>query len=71
MAHPIDHTSQHGALIGAVLAFGQKIYTSLSFIGTITFAEIIDASILAAVGAIVGFTVTSLLRFIKRKIFKN
>ncbi len=69
MANPIDHSSQHGAVIGAVLAFGQKVYTSIAFIGTITMAEIMDASILAAVGAVVGFTVTSLLKYLKRKFF--
>jgi hypothetical protein len=62
MTHPTDQTT--GAAIGGLLGF----IKSLSIMTMITWEAAIDTAILAGIGALVGFLVTALLKYLKRKI---
>lgn len=70
MSMAAEHTNQAGAIIGASLVFGKKVLTSVYVLGQITWPVIIDASILAAVGACVGFFVTAGLKRLTQSFFK-
>jgi hypothetical protein len=62
MSQPNDTTA--GAAIGGLLGF----FKAFTLITAITWSAVLDTAILSAVGALVGFGVTLLLKFIKRKI---
>lgn len=53
-----------GAIIGGTLG----LIKSLTLFSFISMAAVIDTAILAAVGAVTGFLITTLLKWIKKKL---
>jgi hypothetical protein len=62
MSHPTEQTA--GAAIGGTLG----LIKSLSIITVLTWQSVWETAALAAVGALVGFLITALLKYLKRKI---
>jgi hypothetical protein len=62
MSQPNDTAA--GAAIGGLLGF----FKAFTLITAISWAAVFDTALLSAVGAMVGFGVTLLLKFLKRKI---
>jgi hypothetical protein len=60
-----SHDQAAGAAIGGILGFAK----SLTMITSITVTTVFETGLLAAVGATVGFLVTGLLKYVKKKFF--
>ena len=76
MGYATDNSNRAGAIVGSGLVFGKNAIGSLQLFGTITWSSLIDASILAAAGAVVGFIVTAVCKalwkwFINKFFTKN
>jgi hypothetical protein len=61
-----SHDQAAGATIGGVLGF----IKSLTIISTLTWLTVFETGLLAAVGATIGFLVTGLMKYLKRKFFE-
>lgn len=63
-----NHSDQIlGSVIGAVLATSKNILSN----SHLDLSIVVDTMVLAALGAFTGFLVTTLSKFVKRKIFKS
>jgi uncharacterized membrane protein len=59
------HEQTTGATIGGLMGFVK----SLTIISIITWMTVFETAVLAAVGAMIGFLVTGLMKYMKRKLF--
>ncbi|ELR69166.1 hypothetical protein C900_05362 [Fulvivirga imtechensis AK7] len=67
-----DHQKTAGTVIGAVLAFVNKVVESGGEIfAALSITVIVEAIVVSAIGAITGFLVTTLCKHIKNKISKS
>jgi hypothetical protein len=68
MRTPIDLSDTVGPVFGGAAVLSKKLYAAF-IIGTIDAYVIVDTVLLSAIGALVGFIVTELAKYFKRKLF--